>query len=218
MQFENSFEVPLPPEQAWSVLLDVPRVAPCLPGAELTEALGNDQYKGRAAIKVGPVNLYFAGDAEIVSKDEASRTARVRAKGSDTKQRGQANAVVDFALQPHGEGTRVTVKTDLNLTGAVAQYGRASGLMKEIAATLLNQFAQNLRNELKREGDAVAARAQAETAAPGSQAARPRVGDAPPNTTAPRTAQPLPAFTVLWIAIKSLVLRWLGLRRDEPRA
>jgi len=217
MQFENSFEVPLPPPEAWSVLLDVPRIAHCFPGAELTEALGNDRYKGRAAVKVGPVNLYFAGDAEIVSKDAAARTARVRAKGSDTKQRGQANATVDFALQSHGTGTRVEVKTDLNLTGAVAQYGRASGLMKEIAGTLLNQFAQNLREELRAEGSPASAKASAGSEAPGPpDGLSPPAIDAPPNTIVPRTARPLPAFAVLWTAIKMMIARWLGLKRDHP--
>ena len=197
MQFENSFEVPLPPGEAWAVLLDVPRIAPCLPGAEITETLGPDRYKGRAGVKVGPVNLSFAGEAEIVARDEAAKTARVRAKGSDTKGRGQASAMVFFALRPQGSGTRVDVKTDLNLTGAVAQYGRASGLMKEIAGALLGQFADNLRQEIARSG----------------QAALP--GSAP---MPPPAVKPISAFALLWAAIKALIARWLGRARENPRS
>ncbi|MGE0627175.1 MAG: SRPBCC family protein, partial [Hyphomicrobiaceae bacterium] len=99
MQFENSFSVPLPPDEAWKVLLDVPRIAPCLPGAELTETVGPDKYKGRAGVKVGPVNLFFAGEAEIINRDDAAHTAQVKARGNDTKGRGQASAMVNFSLQ-----------------------------------------------------------------------------------------------------------------------
>lgn len=152
MQFENSFEVPLPPAEAWSVLLDVPRIAPCFPGAELTETLGDDRYKGRAGVKVGPVNLFFAGEAQIIDRNDEARTASVKAKGNDTKGRGQASALVSFALVPAGDGSQVLVKTDLTMTGAVAQYGRASGLMKEIAGVLIKQFAENLAGEIKGEG------------------------------------------------------------------
>ena len=109
MQFENSFDVPLPPAEAWKVLLDVPRIAPCLPGAELTETLGPDKYKGRAGVKIGPVHLFFAGEAEIVARDEAARKATIKGKGNDTKGRGQAAATVDFALVDHNGGTRVNV-------------------------------------------------------------------------------------------------------------
>ena len=196
MQFDNSFEVPLPPAEAWAVLLDVPRIAPCLPGAELTETVGPDKYKGRAGVKVGPVNLYFAGEAEIVAKDEAAHTAKVKAKGNDTKGRGQASAMVDFALVPAGTGTRVEVKTDLNMTGMVAQYGRASGLMKEIAGAILNQFADNLRQEIERSKPAVSVTSAADAVSPAIARVR----------AAPLPAKPISAFAILWTALTS----WLA--------
>lgn len=186
MQFENSFDVPLPPAEAWKVLLDVPRIAPCLPGAELTETLGPDKYKGRAGVKIGPVNLFFAGEAEIVAKDEAARTARIKGKGADTKGRGNANATVDFSLAEQGGGTRVNVVTDLNLTGMVAQYGRASGLMKEIAGAILAQFADNLRKEIERTGPAAASAAGASSA--GASAASSSVARAASSASASTSA------------------------------
>src|SRR5271169_6457400 len=133
MRFDNSFFVAASPEQAWALLLDVPKIAPCLPGARLTETLAADRYKGEAAVKLGPVQLQFGGEAQLVAVDAAARSARVTAKGADRKGRGNAAAIVNFTLLPEGSGTRVNVDTDLTLTGSVAQYGRASGLVKEIA-------------------------------------------------------------------------------------
>lgn len=144
MRIENSFTVPMPPDEAWAVLLDVPTIAPCLPGAEVTEVIGLDRYKGRALLKVGPVQLAFAGEAEIIDIDEQAKTARVIAKGADQKGRGNASAAVQFSLTEHPEGTRVHVATDLNLVGAVAQYGRGAGLLKAVADQLVGQFANNL--------------------------------------------------------------------------
>ena len=144
MKIENTFIVPMPVEQAWPLLLDVPTIAPCLPGAELTEVVGPQQFRGRALVKVGPVALAFEGEAQIVDIDDAAKTARVIAKGSDKKGRGNASATVEFALAEHPEGARVNVTTDLSLTGAVAQYGRGAGLIKAIADQLIGQFAANL--------------------------------------------------------------------------
>ena len=211
MQFENTFDVPLPPAEAWKVLLDVPRIVPCLPGAELTETIGPDKFKGRAGVKVGPVHLFFAGEAEILNRNDAARTADVKAKGQDTKGRGQASANVNFALLPEGAGTRVVVKTDLNMTGAVAQYGRASGLMKEIAGAILTQFADNLRKEIERSTPAAAApvatAVPAAASAPAAQAA-PAIAPQP----AP-AAVPISAFSILWIALKSWLAGLLGMKR-----
>ncbi len=212
MQFENSFDVPLPPAEAWKVLLDVPRIAPCLPGAELTETLGPDKYKGRAGVKIGPVNLFFAGEAEIVERDDTAHKAKLKGRGNDTKGRGQASAVVDFALVPAGEGTRVNVVTDLNMTGMVAQYGRASGLMKEIAGAILTQFADNLRKEIERSmpapaaAEASSATASATNTTPVSASETPSAATSAPPRAAPPAATPVSAFAILWIALKS----WIG--------
>jgi carbon monoxide dehydrogenase subunit G len=149
MKIENSFVVPMPVEQAWPLLLDVPSIAPCLPGAELTEVVGPQHYRGRALLKVGPVALAFEGEAQIVDIDAAGKTARVLAKGSDKKGRGNASATVTFALAEDPAGARVNVSTELNLVGAVAQYGRGAGLLKAIADQLIGQFAANLDAALR---------------------------------------------------------------------
>lgn len=146
MKFDNSFTVPVPPAEAWPLLLDVPTIAPCLPGAEITEVLGERKYRGRAKVKIGPVLLTFNGEAEFVMVDDAAQTAKVVARGDDEKGRGSASATVDFALAPDPAGARVTVSTVLNLVGSVAQYGRGAGLINSIANQLISQFAENLGN------------------------------------------------------------------------
>ncbi len=151
MKIDVSFTVPVPPDRAWPLLLDVPRIAPCVPGASLSEQIGENRYKGQATVKVGPVQLSFAGEAQITDIDDANRTARVIAKGMDQKGRGSASATADFALHPDGDGTRVDVATDIQLVGAVAQYGRATGLIKDIASQIVDQFAVNLRAEIAAE-------------------------------------------------------------------
>lgn len=162
MKIDVSFTVPVPPDRAWPLLLDVPRIAPCVPGASLTEELGDNRYKGKATVKVGPVQLAFAGEASITGIDEAARTARVVAKGADQKGRGSASATADFALVEEEGGTRVNVATEIQLVGAVAQYGRATGLIKDIATQIVDQFAANLRAEIAAEnGEGEAAPAAA---------------------------------------------------------
>lgn len=148
MDLTNTFVIPVSPERAWPLLLDVERIAPCLPGATLTEVVDPRSFKGRATVKVGPVALTFDGSAKLVDVDDTTRTARLEAKGNDAKGRGGAQAEARFALLPEGSGTRVTVVTHLVMNGAVAQYGRASGLMQEVANQLVTQFATNLAAQL----------------------------------------------------------------------
>lgn len=148
MQFENTFTIAIAPDEAWPLLLDVPAIAPCLPGAELTEVIEERKYRGRATVKVGPVQLVFAGEAEIVDIDEAGRTARILARGADQKGRGNASASVTFSLVPDATGSRVHVVTDLTLVGAVAQYGRGAGLLKLVADQIIGQFARNFEAAL----------------------------------------------------------------------
>jgi len=152
MKFENSVDLPLPVDAAWGVLLDVPRIAPCLPGAELTEIESEDSFKGNVSVGLGPVALTFAGRARIENIDAVGHRARIKAQGLDSKGRGGATAVVDFELKPHALGSTVLVHTDLMLNGVVAQYGRGSGLIREVAANLMNQFAESLKAKLMAEG------------------------------------------------------------------
>ena len=157
MIISNSFDIPLPPDQAWPLLMDVPRIAPCLPGAELLEALPDNAYKGKVSVRLGPVSLAFAGTAKFEHIDAVARTARLKAQGADQNGRGSAAAKVVFALVAVDGGTRVNVETDLNLSGAVAQYGRAAGMLQEVAQQIIGQFARNLQSVLQAEQLAVPA-------------------------------------------------------------
>ncbi len=148
MQFDSSFEVPLPPAEAWAVLMDIPRIAPCMPGAELTEVIDSTTYKGKISVRLGPVSLAFAGLVKFEEIDNQSYKARVKAQGSDSKGRGGANAVSTFQLQAAGTGSKVLVHTDLTLSGAVAQYGRGVGMIQATAAQLMEQFAGALKSQL----------------------------------------------------------------------
>jgi hypothetical protein len=169
MRLSNSFTVPADPARAWAILLDVPRIAPCMPGAELTEVVDDHTYKGNARVRVGPVSLAFAGTAEITAIDEGARKAHVRARGSDAKGRGGAEAEVDFAMRDADGATQVDIVTELTLSGSVAQYGRAAGLIEEIARQIIDQFAANLREMVAAGGgapDSPASDAAASVASP----------------------------------------------------
>jgi carbon monoxide dehydrogenase subunit G len=148
VEFDNSFEIPLSPDQAWPVLMDVARIAPCMPGAELTEIIDAQNYKGKISVRLGPVSLAFAGWIQLEDIDNAHHGARVKAQGSDSKGRGAAQAVAAFKVESKGSGSIVLIKTDLTLSGAVAQYGRGVGMIQATAAQIIGQFADNLRAQL----------------------------------------------------------------------
>ena len=148
MEFDNSFEVPLPPAQAWPVLMNIQGIAPCMPGAQLTEVVDDKTYKGNIAVRLGPVALTFAGLVTFEEIDNANHTARVQAQGTDAKGRGSAQAAATFRLEPSATGSKVLVHTDLTLSGAVAQYGRGVGMIQATASALMNQFANNLKKQL----------------------------------------------------------------------
>jgi uncharacterized protein len=194
MEFDNSFEVPLPPGQAWPVLMDIRRIAPCMPGAELTAVLDDTTYKGKISVRLGPVALAFAGTVKFEEIDNANHRARVRAQGADDKGRGAAQAAAMFRLEPSAGGSKVAVHTDLSLSGAVAQYGRGVGMIQATAAALISQFASNLKAELaRREAIPLAPQSSAEGAA----------SIQPPPATKPISGFALVA-KVLWMAILRL--------------
>jgi uncharacterized protein len=145
MEFDNSFEVPLPIEEAWKLLMDIRRIAPCLPGAELTEVVDDRVYKGKVGVRLGPVSLAFAGTVKFDEIDNAAHRAKISAQGSDAKGRGAANATATFHLEPVAGGSKVLVHTNLTLSGAVAQYGRGVGIIQMTAAQIITQFANNLK-------------------------------------------------------------------------
>jgi carbon monoxide dehydrogenase subunit G len=143
MELDNSFTVPVPPDQAWDVLLDVQRIAPCMPGATVDEVEG-DVVNGRIKVKVGPVSLTYRGTAKFIERDPDARLVVMEASGKETRGAGTAAATVRASLAPDasGDGTQVTMHTTMNVTGRPAQFGR--GVMVEVGGKLIDQFAANL--------------------------------------------------------------------------
>jgi carbon monoxide dehydrogenase subunit G len=146
MLIKNDFEVAAPVDKVWQFFQDIPQVAGCLPGTELTEDLGGDKYKGRVAVRMGPVRLQFAGTADITERDEAAKRVVVHAAGAEERGRGQASMVVTAVLAPADRGTKVSVTQDLQLSGAAAQYGR--GMISDVTAVLMRDFSVNLANRI----------------------------------------------------------------------
>jgi len=149
MLITNEFEVAEPVDQVWQFFQNIPQVAACLPGAQLTEDLGDDRYKGTVAVRMGPVRLQFAGNADITERDEAAKRVVVNASGADEKGRGQATMVVTATLARTNRGTtKVGVVQDLQLSGAAAQYGR--GMISDVSAVLMRDFATNMQGRIER--------------------------------------------------------------------
>ena len=143
MELDNSFTVPVPPDQAWDVLLDVKRIAPCMPGATVDEVDG-DVVNGRIKVKVGPVSLTYRGTAKFIERDPDAHHVVLEASGKETRGAGTASATVRASLIPDasGNGTQVSMHTTMNVTGRPAQFGR--GVMVEVGGKLVEQFAANL--------------------------------------------------------------------------
>jgi carbon monoxide dehydrogenase subunit G len=193
MEFDNSFEVPLPPAQAWPVLMDIKRIAPCMPGAQLTEVIDDTTYKGNISVRLGPVALTFAGTVKFEEIDNDNHKARVRAQGTDAKGRGAAQAMAAFRLEPAAGGCKVLVHTDLSLSGAVAQYGRGVGMIQATAAALIGQFANNLKAEIAKGGSAPAP-----------------VRSATSSAVPPPAAKPISGFSLMAKVLWDAILRMFG--------
>ena len=175
MEFDNSFDLPLPPDQAWKTLMDIERIAPSMPGAELTEIVDDKTFKGKVSVRLGPVALTFQGTATFEDVDDAAHKATVKAQGADAKGRGGANANVGFHLEPSDAGSSVKIHTDLQLSGSVAQYGRGAGMIQDLASQIIGQFADNLSKQIEADQPAAdaAPAAPADTAPPPQQPAAP---------------------------------------------
>jgi carbon monoxide dehydrogenase subunit G len=141
MELSNEFEVPVPIEQAWAILTDLERIAPCMPGAQLQEVEG-ETYRGIVKIKVGPITAQYKGQAVMVEKDDVRHVALLEATGRDTKGAGNASASIKAELTERGDSTHVSVLTDLTVTGKVAQFGR--GVLADVSGKLLTVFVSNL--------------------------------------------------------------------------
>jgi uncharacterized protein len=179
MELSNEFVVPVGVDEAWGLLTDVERIAPCMPGAELTEIEG-DEYRGVVKVKVGPITAQYKGKATFVEKDDAAHKAVLRAEGRDTRGQGNANATVTATLVSEGSGTRVKVVTDLAITGRAAQFGR--GVMADVSTKLLGQFVTCLEKNVLGAG----ASAPAAASAPPADAGEVTTEEAPAEVGASR--------------------------------
>ena len=163
MELVNEFTVNRPIEQAWAVLTDVERIAPCLPGAQLQEIEG-DIYRGVVKVKVGPISAALKGEAHFVERDDANHRAVLKGEGRDTKGNGNASALITATLEELSPtSAKCVVHTDLNMTGKVAQFGR--GALADISSKLMQQFSKNLDAMLVKDGEDSTAEATAVTAA-----------------------------------------------------
>jgi carbon monoxide dehydrogenase subunit G len=178
VRIENSFQVDAPVEDAWALLMDVPRIVPCMPGAQLTETVDDDHWKAKMAVKLGPISLNFDTNIARETVDEAAHRAVLAADARESKGRGSATATIESSLAAQNGGTRVDLVTELALTGPVAQYGR--GLVQSVASQLTATFAGCLEKQL---APAPAADGAGEAAATpeGSAPAPPPPPPAPPQ-------------------------------------
>jgi len=210
----NEFRVPLPVDDAWAVLTDVERIAPCMPGTTL-ESVEGDDYKGTVKVKVGPMTAQYRGTARFLERDETGRRAVLKAEGRDTRGQGNASATITATITPDGDGSAVTVVTDLTITGKVAQFGR--GVLADVSTKLMGQFVDCLEKDLA---------AQASTAASpnGSSAAevtpmppRPAPAAEPVNLVSTAGA-PVAKRTAPLVAVVFLAYWLLRRRRRRKRA
>ena len=198
MELEHSFIIPVPPEQAWQVLLDVEQIAPCMPGATI-DSVDGDVIKGRIKVKVGPVAMTYAGTARFVERDDQAHMITLEASGKETRGAGTASAMVRSSLSDEGGQTKVVVHTTMNVTGRPAQFGR--GVMAEVSGRIIEKFATNLAALLA--GGAPAATVAAsngsgpEESAAGPGAAAESADGAPGQVTIEELQLPVRAYNSL---------------------
>ena len=201
MQIENEFMVAAPLDQLWAYLLDVERIAPCMPGAELTETVDERTWKGKVNMKLGPVSLAFAGTVAMEERHDEEHRVVLHARGMEQKGKGAANAKVTSWLEPGDGETAVKMIADIQLTGAVAQLSR--GLLPEVSRKLTAQFAECLRTSMV-EAEGIAAAARADDAPTAER----------PPLAAPVRAKPISGIrlglSAIWAAIARMFRRLFG--------
>ena len=181
MKIKNEFTVSAPVEQAWKTMLDLEKIAPCLPGAAIQEEKGDGEYAGTMKVKIGPITASYKGTVKFEETDEANHRAVLQATGRDARGQGTASATIVSTLEDQGDNTKVNVETDMKLTGRAAQFGR--GIAQDVATKMLDQFAACLEREISSGGAATeAAATTAEPAASENGAAKgdSTDGEAPP--------------------------------------
>src|SRR3954468_7018577 len=152
MKLENEFTVPASIDEAWAVLLDVPRVAPCLPGATVEPGGDDGEYNGTMKIKIGPITASYKGTVKIQEADESARRVAMRAQAKDARGQGTAAATITSTMEETSDGTKVHVETDMRVTGPAAQFGR--GVMQDVSAKLMKRFADCLAEHMSSGGGA----------------------------------------------------------------
>lgn len=201
MKLEQSFVVEARVERVWAALIDVERVAPCLPGAEITEGGGDGSFRGNFTVKLGPTTASYRGELHMESVDEASRTVVMRATGQDKRGQGGAKALIESVMRQDGAVTTVDVVTDFTITGRLARFGRG-GMIQDVSARLLKDFSACLARTIEAEAEPEPG-AAAESMA-GSAAAPPAPG--PPQPAKPVKGVSL-LVSVLWERLKRLFRR-----------
>ena len=190
MKLEQSFTVEAPLERVWEALIDVQRVAPCLPGAEITEAGEDGTYRGTFTVKLGPTTAAYRGELSMESVDEAARRVTMDAKGQDKRGQGSAKATIVSVMREEGGATKVDVETDFTITGRLARFGRG-GMIKDVSNRLLRDFSECLAKTI-----------EAESAVGSRQSAVPEA------ETTPAPAKPVSGislfFSVLWERVRRL--------------
>jgi carbon monoxide dehydrogenase subunit G len=218
MKLEQTFEVQAPLAQVWEALNDLERVAPCLPGAAITGHDEDGTYHGTFTVKLGPMTAAYNGTIKIEDADEAAHRATLKARGTDKRGQGGANATIVNTLSEHDGGTRVEAVTDFNITGRLAQFGRG-GMMQDVSNRLLRDFATCLSTRLAEPGAPVETEIPTGAEVAAGEAAPEEVAAAAPSTPPPPSSPPPPApaaeplkggslfFSVLWERIKNLFRR-----------
>jgi uncharacterized protein len=198
VKLEQSFEVRAPVERVWETLVDIERVAPCLPGAEITEAGEDGTYRGTFSVRLGPTTAAYRGELNMEERDEEGRRVVMRASGQDKRGQGSAKATIVSTMQGEGELTRVDVATDLTITGRLARFGRG-GMIEDISNRLLKEFADCLQQRIEAPPAAEPNPVDAVLAATpeGAAAAPPAAGGA----DAPTTARPIGGFSLFFRAL-----------------
>lgn len=184
MLIENAIEIPAAPDRVWDYLLDVERVAPCMPGAELTEVVDDRTWRGKVAVKLGPVSLSFAGTVVLKEQDPEARTVVLKADGRETKGKGTASALVTSRLEDvDGGATRVVIETDLSISGSLVQFGR--GMIADVSQRMAGRFAECLASRMA---------AEAAAATPGTVPA-----------ALPRAAEPVGGLRLaIWALVRAI--------------
>ena len=202
MELTNEFSVPVPVEQAWAVLTDIERIAPCMPGTTLEEVDG-DEYKGNVKVKVGPMTAQYRGAARFLERDDAAHRAVLRAEGREARGQGNAAATITATVAADGDGSVVKVVTDLTITGKVAQFGR--GVLADVSARLMKEFADRLAQDLSKVSVAAAD-------PPDTPKAQPPPVDLVATAGAPLAKRAAP------LVAAAFVLYWLTRRRRRRKS